>query len=395
MNDVQIFKTDITLHQKTMLNKLLNKYMIIFAKDKFDIGSIEDKFCQINLTSNIPINLRPYRCSLSDQKLINDQVNKLLEKNLIKKSNSPYAFPVTLVDKKDEGKKTRLCIDLRKLNMISIPDNYPFPRIDDIIDKLHNAKYFSTIDICSGFWHIKINPKDTYKLGFITMTDHYEWLVLPFGWRNSPAIFQRIIYNILYKNNLTKFCHNYLDDILIFSDHFDSHLMHLELVLKSLIKENIKLKHSKCRFAQTEVTFLGHVLSLNTMKPLNDNLIPIKKFQIPKDTKHVQQFLGKINYYHKFIKNAPKKLAPLYNLLKKNSKFEWTSECQSAFDKIKTYLTSEPILAIYNPNAECFLFVDASKTGLGSVLKQIQNDNTLKPIAYFSQNFYLIKLTTA
>ena len=95
MNDVQIFKTDITLHQKTMLNKLLNKYMIIFAKDKFDIGSIEDEFCQINLTSNIPINLRPYRCSLSDQKLINDQVNKLLEKNLIKKSNSPYAFPVT------------------------------------------------------------------------------------------------------------------------------------------------------------------------------------------------------------------------------------------------------------------------------------------------------------
>lgn len=371
--------------QKEELKNLLTKYNNTFSKDKYDIGSINIEQCKVELTNNIPINLRPYRCSLNDQKIINEQIEMLLSKNLIRKSISPYAFPVTLADKKDDGKRTRLCVDMRKLNQIVIADNYPFPRLEDIIDKLHNSEYFSTLDISSGFWHLKVAPKDTNKFAFVTMNDHYEWLVMPFGFRNSPAIFQRVIYAILKKHNLTEFAHNYIDDILIHSKSFDEHLTHLEKVLKAMQIENIKLKLSKCKFAEKEVKYLGHKISLNKVIPLNDNTASIAKFSAPKTVKQVQQLLGKINFYHKYIPSAAKMLSPLYNLLKKDTQFKWDDSCQKAFDKIKEYLMSEPILAIFNPNEECFVFTDASKLGLGAVLKQKQADGTLKPIAYFSK----------
>lgn len=376
---------ELTNEQKINIKKLLSKYSKLFSTDRYDVGSIENEFCKVNLSSKIPIYMRPYRCSLKDQQTIDQQIKMLLNKNMIKKSNSAYAFPVTLANKKDDGERSRLCIDLRKLNQNCIPDNFPFPRIEDIIDKLHDSMYFSTIDITSGFWHVKIDPKDTHKLGFVTVHDHYEWLVLPFGFKNASAIFQRIIYNILYKHDLTKFCHNYLDDIMIHSKDFETHIKHVELVLIALQKENIKLKLSKCKFFQTEVCFLGHKISLNSVKPLHDNIKAITDFPIPKTVKQLQEFLGKVNYYHKFIENAPKILAPLYALLKKETKFDWSAACQKSFDAIKHYLTTEPILCIYNPNEECFLFVDASKYGIGAVLKQFQSDKILKPIAYFSK----------
>ena len=371
--------------QKEKLNTLLTKYIDIFSRDKYDIGSISIEQCKIELTNNVPINLRPYRCSLSDQKLINDQIKMLLEKNLIRKSVSPYSFPVTLVDKKDEGKKTRLCIDFRKLNQVSIADNFPFPRLQDIIDKLYDSKYFTTLDISSGFWHVKVAPKDIQKFAFVTMNDHYEWLVMPFGYRNSPAIFQRVIYSILKKHNLANFTHNYIDDILIHSNNFEEHVKHIELVLKALKSENVKLKLSKCKFANLEVNYLGHKLSLNKVIPLNSNIEAITKFPIPNSVKQIQQFLGKVNYYHKFIPSAAKLLHPLYELLKKDKKFVWDNKCQHAFDEVKRYLTTEPILAIFNPNEESFVYCDASKKGLGAVLKQKQADNLMKPIAYFSK----------
>jgi len=374
-----------TITEKIEINNLVNKYSEVFSKDKYDLGSVTIEQCKIELTNNIPINLRPYRCSQEDQKLIDNQINKLLEKNLIRKSLSAYSFPITLVDKKDEGKKSRLCIDYRKLNSIAIADNYPFPRLDDIIDKLHDCEYFSTLDISSGFWHIKVEPKDVHKTAFVTMNDHFEWLVMPFGYRNSPSIFQRIIRNILKKHNLITFSDNYLDDILIYSKSFNEHLKHIELVLKALIDENIKLKLSKCSFSQKRVKYLGHIISKNKVRPLSDNINAINDFPTPLTVKNVQQFLGKVNYYHKFIPNVPKLLNPLYQLLHKNSKFIWTKECDQSFNTIKNFLISTPILAIYNPNEECILYTDASKVGLGAVLKQKQSDNKLHPIGYFSK----------
>ena len=375
-------------NEEKEINQILTQFQSIFSKHKYDIGSINTEMCKIELTSKIPINLRPYPCNQIDQATIDNQIENLLKYNLIHKSFSPYSGPVTLADKKDEGKRSRLCTDLRKLNEITVPDNFPFPLFNDIIDLLYDCEYFTTLDITSGFWHVRMHPKHIYKTAFVTKNDHLEWLVMPFGFRNSPRIFQRIIQNILRKHNLYSFSRNYLDDILIFSKTFKEHTDHIRHVLSALIRENVKLKLSKCKFAQNSVKYLGHLISKNKYKPLNDNTIAIKEFPVPLKVKNVQQFLGKVNYYHKFLPNASKLLEPLYLLLRKDIKFEWTAECQDSFDKVKEYLTSSPILAIYNPQKECFLYTDASRLGIGAVLQQEQSDGKLHPIAYFSRKLY-------
>ena len=230
-----------------------------------------------------------------------------------------------------------------------------------------------------------MQPNDIHKTGFITMDNHYKWLVMPYGYKNSPSTFQRIIHIILQKHNLNSFAHNYLDDILIHSKTFDEHLYYIEKVFKAFLYENIKLKLSKCNFADSKVKFFGHIISHNKISPLNDNVIAIKDFPTPNSIKSLQQFLGKVNYYHKYIPSAAKLLNPLYNLLKKNVKFIWDEKCENAFQTVKNFLISEPILTIFNPNETCYLFTDSSKVGLGAVLKQKQSDGKLRPIAYFSK----------
>ena len=376
---------NLTSNQLIQLENTLNQFIHIFSKHKYDIGQINTELCEVHLSNKIPVNLRPYRCSASDQTLIDQQIKCLLEHNIIRKSVSPYASPITLANKKDEGKRTRLCTDLRALNKCVITDSFPFPLFSEIIDKLSDCEFFTTLDITSGFWHIKVNPKDTYKLAFVTIHEHYEWLRMPFGYKCSPQIFQRIIQTILKKHNLFAFSRNYLDDILIFSKDFNQHLIHIQKVLHAFQTENIKLKMSKCKFARKSVQYLGHLITKNKFTPLNDNLIAIREFPVPSKIKNVQQFLGKINYYCKFIPFAYKILNPLYKLLKKDNRFEWTDSCQNSFDNIKKFLMSKPILSIYNPNKMCHLFTDASRIGIGAVLKQMQTDGELHPIGYFSR----------
>lgn len=147
---------------------------------------------------------------------IDDLVEDLLQKDLIEFSYSPYAFPVVLAYKKDDGKKSTLCIDYRKLDDITLPEKFPFPKITEIENLLVNAKFFSTFDVLSGFHHIKVNPKDREKTAFITNSSHYQWQVMPFGLKNAPIFFQRALWNLLKRNNLTSFTHNHMDDIIVF-----------------------------------------------------------------------------------------------------------------------------------------------------------------------------------
>ena len=384
-NKLQTLSVPITPFHLTKINQLIQQFSSIFAFDKYDVGLISTSRCNIELNSHVPINLRPYRCNPKEREILKEQIQNLINRKLIQKSTSQYAFPVTMVKKKDADKKELLCVDFRKLNAVTIPDNHPFPRIEDIVDQLRDDEVFTILDMNSGFWHIRMNPKDIYKTAFVTQNDHYEWLVMPFGLRNAPAIFQRAVHNILKRHNLTSFCKNYLDDILIHSKDINQHLVHLKQVFQTLQSENVKLKISKCQFAQSEVHYLGHIVSKNKIQPLNDNTKSINEFPPPNNIKSVQRFLGKVNFYHKFIPNAPTLLAPLYQLLKKNQKFTWTKDCEEAFQKVKTFLMKQPVLAIYNPNVPCYLYTDASRVGIGAVLKQPQTDKQLHPIGYFSK----------
>lgn len=203
--------------------------------------------------------------------------------------------------KKEENKKSRLCIDFRDLNKIIVPQAQPFPLIEDLMIKTRNCKFFTTLDINSAFWAIPLRIEDRKKTGFVTQEGHFQWNCLPFGLKTSPAIFQRILSNILRKYKLTDFTVNYINDILIYSETFEDHINHLTQLLEAIKTEGFRLKFTKCTFASDSVKYLGHIIQNNSIKPVKDNLISIKNFPVPKTQKNVRQFLGKINFYHEYI----------------------------------------------------------------------------------------------
>lgn len=373
-------------HEKqSKINELINENATIFAKDKYDIGTVSDYEAHIDLSVERYCSKRPYRCSAEDRKEIESQIAKLLEKELIEESYSPFAAPVTLAYKKDEKKKSRLCIDFRDLNKIVVPQPQPFPLIEDLMVKTRDCKFFSKLDINSAFWSIPLKISDRQKTAFVTQEGHFQWTCLPFGLKTAPAIFQRIMSNIIRKHKLADFTVSYIDDILIFSKSFEDHIKHLTMLFQAIKKEGFKLKFPKCSFAENSVQYLGHIIENNSVKPLKDNLVAIKNFPIPKSQKNVRQFLGKINFYHKYVPKIAIKLDSLHNLLRKGQEFNWTEECQRAFEEMKQVLCTQPVLTIFDPNRPIHIYTDASVLGVGAVLKQPQEDKTEKPVAYFSK----------
>lgn len=371
--------------KRSKITRLLNENISSFAIDKYDVGRVKNNEAHVKLTVEKYVSRRPYRTTAADRREIEEQVKRLLDAKLIVESNSPFASPVTLAYKKEENRKSRLCIDFTALNKLVVPESYPFPRIEDLLDRTYSCKYFTTLDINSAFWSIPIRVEDRSKLAFITQEGHYEFNVLPFGFRNAPCIFQRILSNILRRNNLNNFCVNYIDDLLIFSESFEEHIQHVQKVLEVIRNEGFKLKFSKCKFAKRKVVYLSHVLQEGRVSPVRDNLIGIKDFPTPTTVTQVRQFLGKLNYWLKFIGDRVNRLEPLHRLLKKKNNFDWTNECEWAFKDLKQYLCSEPVLQIFNPNKMIYIQTDASGVGVGGILKQEGEDGILHPCAYFSK----------
>ncbi|GBN73259.1 Transposon Ty3-G Gag-Pol polyprotein [Araneus ventricosus] len=363
---------------------IIKNFDSVFSKDKYDVGALRVEPQRIVLNSALPVSLRPYRTSPVEEHEIKSQVEKLLQAGLIKESNSPYSSPVTLAFKRDEGKKTRLCIDFRKLNALCKSDSEPLPLMDSLLDKLSKAKLLNSLDLTSGYWHVPIHPKDTEKLAFCTNFGLYEWCRLPFGIKVAPAIFNRLIRRILTKYKIDFAC-NYFDDIIVYSSSELEHWKHLKTIFEICEKENIKLKLSKCVIAQTKISFLGYEIEQGKVSPNNANIETIKKLQPPTNVKELQRFLGSVNVYNKFIPQYAKLRYPLNQLLKKDVKFNWTNECQDAFDKLKETLTTKPVLNLYNPDVTCHVFVDASQKSVGAVLKQPDASDVLHPIAYHSR----------
>lgn len=248
LDNFKILTNHLSHYRETIIKNLIDKYKNIFAKDKYDIGVVKDYEARIDLIVDKYCSKRPYRCSIDDKKEIEEQISELLKRNLIEESYSPFAAPVTLAYKRDENKKSRLCIDFRDLNKIIVPQSQPFPLIEDLVIKTRNCKYFSKLDINSAFWSIPLRIEDRRKTGFVTQEGQFQWTCLPFGLKTAPAIFQRILSNIIRKHKLSDFTVNYIDDILVFSKSFEEHVEHLSQLLEAIIKEGFRLKLSKCTF---------------------------------------------------------------------------------------------------------------------------------------------------
>lgn len=322
-----------------------------------------------------------YRMSPSELLELKKQLEELVKSGFIQPSKSPFGAPILFVKKKDGS--MRMCIDYRALNDITIKNSYPLPRVDELFDRLQGAKYFSKIDLRSGYHQIRIEPSDVPKTAFRTRYGHFEFLVLPFGLTNAPATFMHLMHQA-FRPFLDVFVLVFLDDILIYSKTLEEHEKHVEQVLQVLRDNKLYAKESKCELFRREVEFLGHIVGRDGIKMMEDKVKAIRDWPIPKKVTDVRAFLGTAGYYRKFIQSFSSMASPLTELTKDTVAFEWTPLQDRAFQALKSAITSQPVLILPDPNLPYVVHTDASKDAVGAVLQQDQGHG-LQPIAYMSK----------
>ena len=284
----------------------------------------------------------------------------------------------------------RFCCDFRKLNDCTVKDSQPLPRIDDSLDALSGSKWFSTMDMKSGFWQVKMAKEDRPKTAFsIYGSGVWQFTVMPFGLCNSPATFERLMERVLAGLSWN-ICLIYLDDIIVYSKTFEGQLGNLDKVLTKLAEANLKLNPKKCHFFKKEVGFLGHVVNEHGISTDPEKIQSVKNWPVPRNVKDLRSFLGLCSYYRKFVKDFATVAKPLHDLTKKDCQYVWSAQCQEAFKKLKESLISAPILS-YPTETDLFVLdTDASGVGVGVVLSQVQNGQE-KVISYFSNSKCLSK----
>ena len=321
------------------------------------------------------------RLSASELVELKKQLDELLKAGFIRPSKSPFGAPILFVKKKTG--EMRMCVDYRALNNITIKNSYPLPRIDELFDRLQGAKYFSKIDLRSGYHQIRIAEGDEAKTAFRTRYGHFEFLVLPFGLTNVPGTFMHLMHET-FRQHLDNFVLVFLDDILIFSKTLDEHERHVRQVLDTLRKEKLFAKESKCDFFKTEVEFLGHLVGRDGVRMMEDKVKAIGEWPTPSKVGDIRAFLGTAGYYRKFIRNFSAIAAPLSNLTKEDSKFDWGAPQAAAFRSLKQAIAKEPTLVLPNPELPFVVHTDASGFATGAVLSQDQGKG-LQPIAFLSK----------
>ena len=322
-----------------------------------------------------------FRLSATELVELKTQLEGLVKAGFIRPSLSPYGAPILFVKKKDGT--MRMCVDYRALNNITIKNSYPLPRVDELFDRLQGAKFFSKIDLRSGYHQIRIAEGDESKTAFRTRYGHYEFLVLPFGLTNAPGTFMHLMHQT-FREFLDDFVLVFLDDILIYSKTLEEHKEHVRKVLETLRKAKLFAKESKCEFFKTEVEFLGHIVGAHGVRMMEDKVKAIAEWPVPTKVGDVRSFLGTAGYYRKFIKDFSKIAAPLSELTKESVKFDWGLRQQAAFVTLKQALQEAPVLALPDPNIPYVVHSDASGFATGAVLMQDQGKG-LQPIAFMSK----------
>jgi hypothetical protein len=367
--------------EKSDLQNLLCKYSPVFSKSSEDIGRTSLVKHVINTGKAAPIRQPPRRLPLGKRAIEKEEVTKMLERGIIEPSSSAWASPVVLVTKKDGT--PRFCIDYRRLNDVTIKDAYPLPRVDDCIDSLSGAKYFSSLDLNSGYWQVGMSDADKEKTAFATTMGLYQFTVMSFGLANAPSTFERLMENVL-RGLQWEECLLYMDDIVVPCATVSEGLARLEHIFERLLDANLKCKPSKCSLFQKKIKFLGHIVSEDGISTDPAKIEAVLTWPTPRDAKEVKSFLGLCSYYRRFVKDFALKAKPLHKVSDKSSKFEWSQECDESFQSLKTSLTSSPILGYPVPGSKFVLDTDASDIATGAVLSQIQN-GTETVIAYYSK----------
>jgi hypothetical protein len=271
-------------------------------------------------------------------------------------------------------------VDYRQLNALTVKNKYPLPVVDELLDELQGAQWFTKLDMRSGYHQIRLNPADEHKTAFKTHNGHWEFKVMPFGLTNAPATFQSIM-NSIFAPLLRKSVLVFVDDILIYSKSLEDHKHHLQQVFAILQQHSLYLKKSKCSFGRSELEYLGHIISAQGVSTDLEKIKAVQQWPTPIDCKQLWSFLGLAGYYRKFIRHYGTISKPLTDLLKKNTVYVWTPQLQSSFDTLKEAPVTAPVLILPDFTKEFCIETDASGKGIGAGLMQQGH-----PVAYLSKS---------
>ena len=382
LNMLDLSESDCTSDQLDTLKALLSQRTDIFEMDSSELGHSNVVQHVINTGDSAP--QHPYRIPIVQRDRIAQLIKQMEEQGIVKPSCSPWASPVVLVPKKDGS--TCFCVDYRRLNTVTKKGVYPLPRIDDILDTLGRAKYFTTLDLSAGYWQVELDPESQAKTAFTSHCGLYEFTHMPFGLCNVPATFQRLMQVVLAVLEWDC-CFVYIDDILIASWSFEEHMRHLQLVFERLRQAGLHLKPKKCLFLHERVPYLGFVISKHGIQVDPSKTDKVKNFPTPTDPTSIRSFVGLALYYCRFVPRFAAIAAPLYRLIKKDVKFKWSDECKTTFCWLKFVLTEAPVLVYprFGEGEHFLLETDASGIGLGAVLSQKLSDGKYHPVAFASR----------
>lgn len=376
---------------RSMITRLRN----VFADPDSALPFNTNIVATIRTNTDQPVFSKSYPYPFGVTDFVNSEISHLLRDGIIRPSRSPYNSPIWVVDKKgqDENgeKKHRLVIDFKKLNSHTISDKYPIPDISVILSSLGEAKYFSTIDLKSGFHQIMMKEEDREKTAFSVNNGKYEFCRLPFGLKNAPSIFQRAIDDVL-REDIGVRCYVYIDDVIIFSQDIGQHLKDIEIILGKLCDANMRVSPEKCEFFKQEVEFLGFLVSEGGIKTSPEKIQTILNYEEPRTLRSLRAFLGLSGYYRRFVRNYASLVKPLTKYLRgengnvsarqsKNIQIALDNDAKASFEKVKRILASEDVL-LFQPdfNQPFDLTTDASSTAIGAVLSQKG-----KPITFVSR----------
>ena len=365
--------------EQAKLDGVLKEYEDVLSPEP---GRSDALKLSINTGNHEPVRNHPYRIPPRWKEEVRVQIDKLLELGIIRPSDSPWSSSIVTVGKKDGG--VCICIDFRAINNVTQPDPYQMPLIEEILETLASAKFISKIDLNKGFHQIPIEQCDIPKTAFCSPWGKYEFCVMPFGLRNGPAVFQRLMDRILHKDK--DMSQVYIDDIAVFSLTWEDHCKHIAQVLDRLRKAGLTANVSKCQWGQTRCEFLGHVVGNGTVSPADCKVQAVRAFPQPQTKKQVRQFLGLTGYYRRFVKKYAEHSFMLTEATRKSApeRILWNSVMYDEYYYLKDCLCSLPSLTLPLPSGNFVLQTDASQIGLGAVLS-VQHDGEELPVAFYSR----------
>ncbi|XP_036347689.1 uncharacterized protein LOC118757065, partial [Rhagoletis pomonella] len=374
---------ELVCHGKVLANiKMDNVTRLVELLIVADSAMPHDALVGIDVLSKgkRPISKKPYSVPIPKQQVVEGIVGELLHLGVIRRSSSCYASPVVLVRK--QNGEDRLCVDYRELNAITEKQPWLMPTVDGVLATLSGKRFFTTLDLMSGYYQIELQEDAKPLTAFVTHNGHYEFNRMPFGLRNAPCVFQRMMSQLVAP--LSKVVVTYVDEVIIATDSEEENLFYLEEFLKLIQEEGLTLRVSKCSFLRREVTFLGHQVDVNGVRPGIFKTSAIEAYPTPRNQLEIRRFLGLTGFFRKFVPGFAHIAEPLTQLTKKNIDFNWDSSCEEAFQHLIKLIVDAPVLTIYDVSKEHELHTDASSVGVAAILLQ-REANDLKPIAYYSR----------